>query len=184
MNGRGPFYIATNRLGPHKGEEWDRYVKWSGLTQLRELVSLDGMICPHVLAEIEDDFWPHIVRENFMLHYFTDLEYLLKRIADIHDLNLLCVFLNPTEQPIAPSSPVRFSFCGYDLIEVTGDISALSNCGGFPNAFSNSELNEVGLLSDLARAMEVQAGLREFYPPKHHSHSNCDVWAIFRAEEI
>lgn len=179
---RGPFYIATKKLGPHTGESWDRYIKWSGLTQLRELVSLDGMICTTVLPEIKDDYWPHIVKENYMLNYFTDLEYLLAQITNIPDKNLLCVFLDPTEQPIAPAGSVKFTFCGYDLIEVNADISALSNCGGFPKAFSNSELNEVGLFSELFRAREVQAKLREFYPKEHHA--NCYVWAIFRAEGI
>jgi len=182
MTGRGPFYIATKKFGPHAGETWDRYVKWSGLTQLWELVSLDGMICTTVLPEIKDDYWPNIVNENYMLNYFTDLGYLLRQIQNVPDKNLLCVFLDPTEQPIAPAGPVQFSLRGYDLIEATGVISALSNCGGFPNAFSNSELNEVGLLSDLARAREVQVRLREFYPKEHHA--NCDVWAIFRAEGI
>jgi hypothetical protein len=184
MNQRGPFYIAKKRFGPHNGDRWGGYVKRSGLTQLRELVSLDGMLCPSVLPEIKDDYWPHIVNENYMLNYFTDLEYLLTLITSIPDKNLLCVFLNPTVQPVISTGPVQFSFCGYDHIEVAGDISALSNCGGFPKAFHNSELNDVGLLPDLVRAKEVQARLREFYPKKHHPHANCDVWAIFRAEGI
>jgi len=182
VSGKGPFYIAREQFGPNKGGEWNRYIKWSGLTQLHELVSQDGMLCPTVLPEIKDEYWPHIVREDYMLFYFTDLEYLLKQVSGIAEKNLLCLFLNPTVQPIAPPAAVQFSFLGYDLIEVTGDISALSNCGGFPKAFDNSELNEVGLLSDLIRAREVQARLREFYPKEHHA--NCDVWAIFRAEGI
>jgi hypothetical protein len=184
MSGRGPFYIATKKFGPLAGESWAQYIKWSGLTQLRELVSLDGMICTTVLPEIKNDYWPFIVNENYMLYYFTDPEYLLTQIQNVPKKNLLCVFLDPAEQPITPAGPVQFSWRGYDLIEVNGDISALCNCGGFPKAFSNSELNEVGLLSDLGRAREVQARLREFYPKEHHSHANCDVWAIFQADGI
>ncbi len=183
MSGKGPFYIAREQFGPNKGEfSWDQYIKWSGLTQLHELVSQDGMLCPTVLPAIKDEYWPHIVNENFMLFYFIDLDYLLTQIAGIPDKNILCVFLNPTVQPTAPPGPMHFTFMGYDLIEADGSISALSNCGGFPKAFSNSELNEVGLLPDLSRAIEVQARLREFYPKEHHA--NCNVWGIFRADKI
>lgn len=34
------------------------------------------MLCPTVLKNIEDDYWPHIVNEDFMLSYFVDLNYL------------------------------------------------------------------------------------------------------------
>ncbi len=56
--------------------------------------------------------------------------------------------------------------------------SALSNCGGFPDAFANSELTPFGLLASHARGMEVQARLREHYPDDPHA--DCHLWAIFR----
>jgi hypothetical protein len=60
-------------------------------------------------------------------------------------------------------------------------MSALTNCGGFPNAFANSELSQTGLLLDFHRAFEVQQLLRAQYPDEHHA--NCHVWAIFRLIE-
>ena len=70
---------------------------------------------------------------------------------------------------------------GYDLIDVMGGVSTLSNCGGFPLAFDNGELNRVGLLAALDRAHAVRAALRSNYPDEPHA--NCDVWAIFRARQ-
>lgn len=75
-----------------------KYIAWSGLHQLVELVSLDGMLCPSVLRR--------------------------------------------------------------------------------PEAFSNEELNAVGLLSIFDRAVEVQERLHELFPDEPHA--DCDLWAIFR----
>ena len=38
-----------------------------------------------------------------------------------------------------------------------------------------------GLLTSHARALEVQARLRQTHP--HEPHGNCHVWAIFRADD-
>jgi hypothetical protein len=56
--------------------------------------------------------------------------------------------------------------------------SALTNCGGFPKAFANSELSRWGLLPTLGRAREVQRALRKNYPSEHHA--DCNVWALYR----
>jgi hypothetical protein len=77
-----PWYIATETFTSRGGEAWDRYVEWSGLTQLDEVVSLD---CPTLLPEIRDDYWPHIVNEDFMLQFFTDLEFLLAQVSGTPD---------------------------------------------------------------------------------------------------
>ena len=69
---------------------------------------------------------------------------------------------------------------GYDLVDIQSSASALTNCGGFPKAFSNGELSEKGLLRSQERARQVQAELRLQYPDDIHA--NCHLWAIFRAE--
>src|SRR5450432_1128688 len=96
-----PWFIATQPLTPACGESWTRYVEWSGLTQLSELVTLDGMLCPPLLPEIKETYWPHIVNEDFMLHYFIDFDFLMKEVAMIEEKNVLCVFRNPSQQPVA-----------------------------------------------------------------------------------
>ena len=51
-----PWFIATELFGPWDGDSWDEYIAWSGLTQLVELVSLDGPLCPTVLPKIKDEY--------------------------------------------------------------------------------------------------------------------------------
>jgi hypothetical protein len=75
--------------------------------------------------------------------------------------------------------PTGFDFVGYDLADIQGSTSALTNCGGFPEIFSNSELSEKGLLSSFVRAKQVQDDLRRLNPQEIHAH--CHLWAIFRA---
>jgi len=175
-----PWFIATEPFTPAAGQVWDRYVAWSGLTQLKEVVSLDGILCPTVLRETKDDDWPHIVNEGFALHFFVDFDFLMNQLTGIERRNLLCVFRNPQRHPQAPSF-ADFRFLGYDLVDRECTISALTNCGGFPDVFANSELSPVGLLPDFARAIEAQRKLRSLH--SEEPHANCNVWALFRLME-
>lgn len=173
-----PWYIATETFTPRQ-EGWTNYIAWSGLSQLDEVVSLDSGLCGALLPEIKHEYWPHIVNEDFMLHFFVDLEFLLTNLPDTVERNLLCVYRNPPIEPAAPRVHLNFEFLGYDLVDVMGGASALTNCGGFPDVFDNGELSSKGLLTSHARAFEVQSTLREEFSDEHHA--NCHVWAIFRA---
>ncbi len=176
-----PWFIATKKFGPSSGTAWRNYVAWSGLTQLEELVSLDPILCPPVLPEIKDDYWPHIVNEDFMLHFFTDFDFLAAQTADVADM-MLCVFRNPSTPPVLPSGLPPFDFLGYDLVDVMNSASALSNCGGFPEAFVNLELTPLGLLDSHSRGIDVQRRLRQLYPGD--THADCHLWAIFRSAAL
>jgi len=173
-----PWYIATETFTP-RHEAWANYIAFSGLSQLDEVVSLDSSLCGTLLPETKDEYWPHIVNEDFMLNFFVDLEFLLTQLPQGVERNLLCVYRNPPNEPSSPSGPADFSFLGYDLVSVMGDVSALTNCGGFPDVFDNSELSSKGLLTSHARVLEVQSKLKAKYPDEPHA--NCHVWAIFRA---
>lgn len=94
-----PWFLATQSFTSDDGERWRDYVAFSGLTQLREVVSLDGLLCPTVLPEVRDDFWPHIVAEDSMLHFFLDFDFLMRQAAAIERQNVLCVFRNPRSVP-------------------------------------------------------------------------------------
>lgn len=175
----GPLFIVTEPFGPESGESWRRYLAWSALDQLTEVVSLDSCLCPPVVRGPLAADWDHIVNEDFMLDYFTDLDYLLGRCGGVANRNLLCVFRNPDVHPTPPAGPHHFRFEGYDLVDVQGGISALTNCGGFPLAFANDELSTHGLLPALERARDVQRALLQHYPSEPHA--ACHLWAVFRA---
>jgi hypothetical protein len=174
------WFIATERFSPADGDRWSKYIAWSALHQLDEVVSLDPILCPSLLPTIKPDYWPHIVNEDFMLSFFVDLEFMLGQIGE-GERNLLCVYRNPPSVPPRPGGPLDFEFLGYDLVDVHAGASALTNCGGFPDVFDNRELSFKGLLTSHARASEVQSELRAKHPGEHHA--NCHRWAIFRAVE-
>jgi len=176
-----PWFIATETFTPQQGEGWRSYIAWSGLTQLNEVVSLDSMLCPTLLPEIKDEYWPHIVNENFLLNYFLDLDFLLAQVSGVSERNLLGVVREPEGDSPSLKDP-RFEMIGYDLVEVAGGVSALTNCGGFPKAFRNDELSPKGLLTSHVRALEVQEALLNEYPEEHHA--TCAVWEVHRATAL
>jgi len=171
-------FVAKRPFDPSVGEGWNRYVAWSGLSQLTEVVSLDSMLCPTLPEELTAADWDYNVHADYLTSFFHSLDYLRTRVAGDGRLNILAVLQNPTPADVAAMTVPGFAFAGFDLLDVHGDISALTNCGGFDGVFLNSELSELGLLTDLSRAQQVQAALREKYPEE--SHSECDVWAIWR----
>ena len=173
-----PWFLATERFDKSDAA-WAKYIAWSRLEQLDEIVSLDSSFCPTVLPDIKAEYWNRIVNEDFMLHFFADLDYLRGETVSILRKNLLCVFRNPFTRPNAAQVPEGFEFLGYDLTDKESGTSALTNCGGFPKAFSNAELSEKGLLRVFERAKTVQDALVREYPGEHHA--DCHLWAIFRA---
>lgn len=175
-----PLFIATRKFDPSCGKKWDDYVIWTGLSHLNEVVSLDILLCPTVLPEILDIYWEHITNKNLMLNYFRNLDFLLNQIEGMSNKNILCVYRNPELNFSFATSHTEFNLLGFDLIELGTGISAISNCGGYPDVFENSELSRQCLVTDHLRAIEIQSTLRALHPAD--SHANCDIWAIFRME--
>jgi hypothetical protein len=170
-------FVAKRPFDPSAGA-WNRYVTWSGLSQLNEVVSLDTMLCPTVPEELTAADWSYNVHADYLAFFFRSLEYLRTRLAGNGRLNILAVLQNPTHSDVAAMSLPGFGFAGFDLVDVRSDVSALTNCGGFEEVFKNAELSALGLLTDLTRAQQVQASLRLQYPEE--SHAECHVWAIWR----
>ncbi len=176
-----PLFIGTERFDPSDNEKWDQYLSWAKIPNLAEIISLDAALCPHLIKEFTAEDWNHIVNENYRLDYFYHLDYLLSRITDVKRRNVLGLYRNPSEHIITPPESGDFQFKGYDLIEDITQISALTNCGGFTDAFSNDELNSYGLITEFTRAIQVQRLLTEKYPDEDHAH--CELYAIWRLKE-
>jgi hypothetical protein len=75
-------FIATRRFDPCDGEKWSDYCRWAKIPVLLEVVSLDGMLCPHLIKEFLDEDWNHIVCEDFRLDYSCHLDYLKQRVQE------------------------------------------------------------------------------------------------------
>jgi hypothetical protein len=99
-------------------------------------------------------------------------------VASEPRLNILGVLRNPSASDLERVVLPDFGFVGFDLLDIHGDVSALTNCGGFEGVFAGVELSERGLLTDLERAYQVQRGLGAMSPAQ--SHAECHVWAIWR----
>jgi hypothetical protein len=171
-----PWFIALKTFGPADGAKWVDYVKWSGLRQLEELISLDAILCPTLLPDIKADYWPHIVNEDYRLHFFTDLAFLRRQVSAIDGGRILCVYRNPDAPPVLSAELSGFRLIGYDLVDDKGDVSALSNCGGWPGILDNLELSSKGLIESHARAVQLRKLLASQHPKEPHA--RCDVWAI------
>jgi hypothetical protein len=176
-----PLFIAIERFDASDGDKWQRYVEWARIPNLVEIVSLDSMLCPRLVRELKVEDWTHIVCENYRLDYFLHLDYLDQRTQATRRRNILGVYRNPTAHIIQSPAPQDFRFLGYDLIEEQTQISALTNCGGFPDVFDNSELNSVGLIEGFDRASEIQRMLAQRHPEEPHA--QCVPYAIWRLVE-
>ena len=101
-----PWFAATERFNPSSGESpWAKYIAWSGLTQLEELVTLDPMLNPPVLKEMKDEYWTHAVNEDFMYGYFLArairgsrcVGFLRAQLAGVNELQLALRLPEPGE---------------------------------------------------------------------------------------
>ena len=45
-------FTAVERFDPSCDERWQGYIEWSGLGQLQEVVSLDGILCPNFFDKL------------------------------------------------------------------------------------------------------------------------------------
>jgi hypothetical protein len=173
------WFIAVERFSPRSGQKWADYMAWAELPQLQELVSLDNMLCPSAIHTLTKEDWKHNVQADYLTDFFSNLEYLVNRVGQPSELNILAVMREPDQPAPRLWQDSHFVFQGYDLIEEPGrGISALSNCGGFDKAFQSGDLSEVGLLPGFELAQALQQRLRTSYPDELHA--DCCIWAIWK----
>jgi len=138
------------------------------------------MLCPNALHELTAEDWKHNVHQDFKTHLFHDPDYVLGRVVG-KAATVLALIEEPSAADVASFRDPRFAFCGFDLVDDQGGISALTNCGGFDKAFSPTELSECGLLLDHSRALAVRQLLRTEYPDEPHA--RCRIWAIWKRKK-
>ena len=146
---------------------------------MREVVSLDPMLCPSVHPQDFQQEADYVVWEDFTADQYHDRAYLEAQEAHLDPArySFLAVAKEPTDPAEAWALP-GFAFSGYDLLDKHGSASALLNCGGFPETFSPGDLNTVGLLSTYAQAVRIRQALCVNNPNEHHA--DCYIWALWR----
>jgi hypothetical protein len=175
---------AYDRNYDEDGMSWDKYIEWSKLIHLKELVSLDGMLNEILVEPVYDneDDWNFIhVVEQYQTGFFTSLDYVFKRLKEKSKFNLLTVVLEP-DRDCQYLKMDDYEFVGYDLLDQDFSISALSNCGGFDETFLPSDLNDKGLIDDFKKAYDIKKRLLENNPEEYHADTN--VIAVWRHKTI
>ena len=177
------FFTARKRFIPSQVKDWDSYIRFSGFTHVAEVVTLDNILCPDLIDNLTNEDWSHNVQSDYRITWFTNLSYLRQRILWRMGYQLLAIRVNPT--CVHNLSPV-FEFCGFDILDNQDSNSLLTNCGQFTArdaGFTPSDVNQFGLLSDLAHANAVAEKLRSSFPDEPHC-CNCRVWQISRDIEL
>lgn len=166
------------------GMSWEKYIEWSKLTHLTELVSLDGMLNENLVEPDYDNAedWNFIHCDGILqTDFYTTLDFVFRRLKVKDKFNLLTVVLEP-DQDCKNINVVDFEFVGYDLLDQDFSISALTNCGGFDDTFLSTDLNDKGLIDDFTKAYEIKKLLLENNPDEHHADTN--VIAVWRHKTI
>lgn len=164
---------------------WKTFIDFSGLYQAEEIVSLDCSLNEPVFqldTSIQEEWQFGVTTENeFFAECYTSLEYVIKRASNIEEYNLLALCFQPNVScnNIAIDN---FIFIGYDLLDKSHGNSALTNCGGWPVVFANSELNKFGLIDNFDRSKVIQTELLVADPNEFHADTN--IWAIWRHKTI
>ncbi|MCB9784559.1 MAG: hypothetical protein H6751_16460 [Candidatus Omnitrophica bacterium] len=170
-------FTAVQRLSPADPKKWESYLTWAGISDVEEMISFDEVLCPEVLGELQEDDWKHNVQEDGKVFFFDDLDYLIERVKNWDDINLLRLVENPeVGESVAPKD--QFDFCGFDLMDPYHSISVFSNCGGWPGFIAKAGSNRFGLIEDLESAQRLKDLWNEEHPDP--GHSPCTVWEIWR----
>ena len=127
----------------------------AGSQGLLRVVSLDSILCaPVVHAESSED-WQFVAKEEFMLDFFTDLDFVLQRVAGHRPSVVVAVARDPSEADVNGFSQPNFEFAGFDIVDIQFIASALLNNSRLQGVFDVGELSEEsGLITSRERAFD------------------------------
>ncbi len=175
-------YAALQTFDSSSSEVWEKYVAWSHLTQLREVVTLDCVLCPSVLEPRMGEDWQHMSEEYMSYDLFAELDYLLDRVSSTKgDCQIIATACEPNGNEVKDFDDNRFVFKGFDVLDRPLGFSLLTNCGSLEKAFMPSDLSDCGLITSYERANIVCDLLREQYPNIEHAVTS-NIWAVWRME--
>ena len=180
------WYTATETYDKdhEDGSSWTKFIEFSKLTHLKELVSLDGMLNALIFEpdRRENGDWDFMnIDDLYETGLFNSLDYVIRKAKGKDPFNLLTVVKEPTENCEEIKIP-DFEFVGYELLDQDYSTSALSNCGGFDETFKPNDLNYFGLIDTFDKAYDIRDRLIKNNPEEHHA--DCNVFAIWRHKEM
>jgi hypothetical protein len=152
-------YTIVQSFGPDDGDKWSDYCQWRGFTFDR-FDSIDGILRYNLLESPADDDWPYIVKEDFMLHFITDLKHAFRKLAQIGKGEIVGVKLDDHD----PENP---NFSGYDILDGDFDVSLLTNWGN-DIAMVNDSIALNGLVADFDQVKMIQQYLLSNYGDDPH----------------
>jgi hypothetical protein len=173
-------YCVTERCNPRTPAKWASFKKLNALPHVTEVVGMDCSLCPTVLDGLIDEDYAHLVFADHSFGVFDSPEYAVQRSPLHSGVQLLAVMREPTDADLRQELPAGFVLKGFDLMDEVTAISALTNCGGFPKAFSAGDISASGLIADRPHADVIRERLLQEYP--YDAHAECMVWAIWRQE--
>src|ERR1044071_3659572 len=151
------FYAAIERFDAENGDRWVNYLRWLGRSDLKQIVTLDSTICPPLVHPESGSDWDFVVKEEFMINFFTDLNFVLRRAKEYPRAQVVAVARNPSAQDVEAFTHQDFEFAGFDVVDPQFIASALLNAAKFPEALSIRELEiETGLIGSRKRANQIR----------------------------
>ena len=172
------YYAALERFDRDNGERWVGYARWLGRTDLQRVVTLDSLLCPPVVHVESGEDWEFVAQEEFMLDFFTDADFVLRRAAEHPRAQVVAVARNPSDAEVSSFPHAHFEFAGFDIVDTEFTASAIIGNNRFIGVFKDSELSaKSGLITSRERAIEICDTLRKRYPDRKLA--QCHVWAMW-----
>lgn len=175
-------YVVVESFNKDEGEAWRKYIEFSKLDHIEEVVTLDCLLCPDITEKDKSINRDVLIYSNAWYNLVNDLEYIIGNYKLKLNKNILAIWKDPPKNCREKFKNDKFEFCGFDLIDEDSGISAILNCGGFDKVFTNKDISNIGLIQNYGRAKEIQINLENIYPEDEHAF--CELIAIWRLKEI
>lgn len=162
-------FTIVESSSPSDGDRWISYCQWRGLA-FTGFDSIDGILRPSLLSDLEGEDWNHIDHENFRVHLITDYDYAVQKHYQIGQGDLVGLKFSEHDE----SDP---RFLGFDLIDGYYDVSLLTNWGNDVDSINRS-LSPNALILSCQTVMEIQQELLRTSNTDPHV-EGCQIVSIY-----
>lgn len=166
-------FTIVESFSPRDGDSWISYCQWRGLA-FTGFDSIDGILRPSLLSNLEDEDWNHIDHENFRVHLITDADYAVRKHTEIGQGDLVGLKFSEHDE----SDP---HFLGFDLIDGYYDVSLLTNWGNDVDSI-NCSLSSNALVLSYPIVEAIQQELLRTSDTDLHV-EGCQIVSIYRPIE-